>query len=53
MLSGHGPDIPCGLIGPGQQLVELALGMAVDDARDDVEQVGVWLDADELAGFDE
>src|SRR3954468_12816011 len=30
----------CGRIGPGQELVETALGMAVDDAADHVGQVG-------------
>src|SRR3954469_25217910 len=44
----------CGRIGPGQELVETALGMAVDDAADHVGQVvGPGLDADQLAGLNQ
>src|SRR3954447_4068727 len=43
----------CGRIGPGQELVETALGMAVDDAADHVGQVGLGFDADQLAGLDQ
>jgi hypothetical protein len=39
----------CGRIGPGQELVEAALGMAGDDPADHVSQVGPWLDPNELA----
>jgi hypothetical protein len=42
-----------GDIGPGQEFVEPALGMAIDDAADDVGEVGVRFDADELAGLDQ
>src|SRR3954447_48308 len=43
----------CGRIGPGQELVETALGMAVDDAADHVGQVGPGLDADKLASLNQ
>src|SRR3954453_22425195 len=43
----------CGRIGPGQGLVETALGMAVDDAADHVGQIGPGLDADQLAGLNQ
>src|SRR3954451_12512701 len=43
----------CGRIGPGQELVETALGMAVDDAADHVGQVGPGFDADQLAGLNQ
>jgi hypothetical protein len=53
MSSGHGPERGRGGVGPWQEIVETALGMAVDDAADDVGQVVVGLHADELAGFDQ
>src|SRR3954468_7991222 len=43
----------CGRIGPGQELVETALGMAVDDAADHVSQVGPGFDPDQLAGLNQ
>ena len=43
----------CGRIGPGQELVETALGMTVDDAANYVRQVGLRLDADQLAGLNQ
>ena len=53
MFSGHGLEVGSGGIGPGQELVDAAVGVAVDDAGDDVGEVGVRLDADELAGLDQ
>src|SRR5215469_5086619 len=53
MFSGHVSERGCGGIGPGQEFVEAALRMAVDDAGDDVGEVGVRIDADKLAGFDQ
>jgi hypothetical protein len=42
------------VIGPrGEEFVEAALRVAVDDAADDVGQVVVGLDVDELAGLDQ
>jgi hypothetical protein len=53
LFSGHGLELWRSGISPGQQLVEAAVGMAVDDAGDDVGQVAAGLDADQLAGLDE
>ena len=53
MLSGHGLKIWRSGIGPRQEVVEAAVGVTVDDAGDDVGQVGERLDADQLAGLDE
>ena len=36
-------------IGPGQEFVEAALGIADDDAADQASQIGPRLDADQLA----
>jgi hypothetical protein len=52
-FSGHRLDVGGGGISPGQELVEAAVGVAVDNAGDDVGQVGVRLDANQLAGLDE
>ena len=38
-----------GRVGPRQQVVDLALGVAGDDAGDDVGEVGIGIDAVELA----
>ena len=43
----------CGRIGPGQELVETALGMTVDDAADHVGQVGLRIEIVELCGVNE
>jgi|CXWL01.1.fsa_nt_gi hypothetical protein len=51
MFSGHGLEIGRGDISPGQELVEAAVGVAVDDAGNDVGQVGVRLDANQLTGL--
>ena len=40
-------------IGPGQQLVDPAVGMAVDDLGDDVGEIGLRIDAAEFAGLDQ
>src|SRR5665213_2050046 len=53
MCSGHGLEIWRGGIGPWQEIVDLAVGMVVDDPGDDVGEVGLGLDAAELAGLDE
>ena len=53
MFSGHVPERGCDGIGPGEEFIEAALGVAVDDAGDDVGEVGVRIDADKLAGFDQ
>ncbi len=53
LLSGCSFEGRCCRIGPGQELIEAALGMAVDDAADPVGQVGPGLDSDELASLDQ
>ena len=50
---GHGLEFGDAGVGPGQQFIELALRMAVDDAGDDVGEVSVRLDANQFAGLDE
>ena len=53
MFSGHGFEGRHCWVSPGQQVVEAPLRVALDDAGDDVGEVGARLDADELAGFDQ
>ena len=45
MFSGH--------VGPGQQVVDAAVGVIADEAGEHVGEVGVMLDGDQLAGLDE
>ena len=52
MFSGHGLEL-LRCIGPRQQVVDLALRVASDNAGDDVGEVSLWIDAVELAGLDE
>lgn len=40
-------------VGPGQQIVDLAVRMAVDDPGEYVGEIAEWLDAIEFAGFDQ
>jgi hypothetical protein len=42
----------CG-IGPRQEVVDLAVKVSVDELGDDLCEVGLRLDADELAGLDQ
>jgi hypothetical protein len=39
--------------GPGQELIDLAVGMAVDDPDEDVIEIGERIDLVQLAGFDQ
>ena len=52
MFSGHVFDWLVDEIGPRQEFVDAAVGMATDDPGDDVGEVGERIDAGELAGFD-
>lgn len=52
MFSGHVAERRGAGIGPWQQLVDLTVGVPVDDPCDDIGKVAVRLDADELAGLD-
>ena len=40
-------------VSPGQELIDFGVGMAIDDAVEDVGQVGQWFDIIEFGGFDE
>jgi hypothetical protein len=40
-------------ISPGQELIDLAVGMAVDDPGEDVIEIGERIDVVQLAGFDQ
>ena len=53
LFSGHRFENWHGRVGPWQQVVETALRMALNDASGDVGEIGVRLDADELAGLDQ
>jgi hypothetical protein len=53
MFSGHGTGDWSGCIGPRQEFVDAAVRVAVDDLGDDVAQVGVGIEADQLASFDQ
>src|SRR5215213_10610681 len=53
VLSGHGLEVWRGRVGPGQELVEPALRVAVDDPGEHVGQIGLRLDAHQLAGLDQ
>ena len=48
LLSGHG-----GGVGPGHELVDLAGGVAVDEAGEGVCEIGLGIDRVELAGLDQ
>jgi hypothetical protein len=45
MFSGHGLELGLGSIGPWQELVDAAIGMAVDDPGDDVGEIGLGINA--------
>lgn len=51
MFSGHGLEFVRGDVGPGQQLVDLPVGVSVDDLGEDVGEIAERLDAVELAGL--
>ena len=53
LFSGHSFEGWHGRVGPWQQVVETELWVALDDAGGGVGEVGVWPDADELAGLDQ
>jgi hypothetical protein len=40
MFSGHGFEGGCCCVGPRPEIVDLAVGMAVDDLGDDVGEIG-------------
>ena len=38
-------------VGPRQELIDVAVGMPVDDSGEDVGQIAEWVDVVELTGF--
>ena len=52
VFSRHGLEFPSADVGPGEQLVDLAVGVAVDDLGENVGEIAERLDAVELAGLD-
>ena len=53
MLSGHVPERFPGGIGPGQEFVDAAVGMAIDDLGDDVGEIDLRIDGIEFAALDQ
>jgi hypothetical protein len=53
VFSGHGFELGCGDIGPGEQIVDLAVGVVIDDLGEDVGEIAERVDAVELSGFDQ
>jgi hypothetical protein len=53
VFSGHGLEFVRGDVGPGQQVVDLAVGVGVDDSGEHVGKIAARLDAVELASFDQ
>ena len=53
MFSGHVPERGGSGLGPGQELVDLAVRMAIDDLGNNVGEVGLRFDAAELTGLNQ
>jgi hypothetical protein len=53
MFSGDGLKLGSLDVGPGQQFVDLAIGMAVDNPGEDIGEIAERLDTIEFAGFDQ
>jgi hypothetical protein len=53
MFSGHVFESWGFYVGPGQEIVDLIVWMAVDDPGDDVGEISVGFDTAEFAGFDQ
>lgn len=53
MFSGHGLKLGSGDVGPRQEIIDLAVWVAVDDLGEHVGQVAERLDAVQLAGLDQ
>lgn len=53
MFSGHGFDLGSGDVGPREEIVDLAVGMVVDDPGQHVGEIAERFDAVQLAGFDQ
>ena len=44
LFSGHIPERVLGGVGPGQEFVDAAVGMAVDDLDNNVAEIGLRID---------
>ena len=53
LFLGHCLEVGDRGVGAGQEFVDVAVGMAVDDPGDDVGEVGLRIDGVEFAGFDQ
>jgi hypothetical protein len=53
LFSGHVFERPRLRVGPGREIVDLAIEMAVDDLGERAGEIGLRIDAAELAGLDE
>jgi hypothetical protein len=53
MFSGHGLELWGAHVGPGQKLVDLAVGVATDDPGQRIGEIAERLDTVELAGLNE
>ena len=53
MFSGHGLEVWLSDVGPGQKIVDLAVGVAVDDPGEHVGEVAERLDVVQLARLDQ
>ena len=50
-LFSHGSEVLIS-VGPRQQLIDIAVGVTIDDAREDVGQIRERVDVVQLAGLD-
>ena len=53
MFSGHVLERVLGRVGPGQEFVDAAVGMPVDDVGEDFREVGLRIDGIEFAALDQ
>ena len=53
MFSGHSLEFGCTDVGPCQAIVDLAVGVAVDDPGEQVGEVAERLDSIQFADFDQ
>lgn len=53
MFSGHGLELGSRDVSPRQQVVDLAVGVAVDDPGEDIGEIAERFDIVEFAGFDQ
>ncbi|MBA8905022.1 hypothetical protein HNQ95_000786 [Aminobacter ciceronei] len=51
MFSGHGLELELVDVDPRQEIVDLAVGVAVDDPGEDISEIAERFDTIELAGL--